>query len=91
MIIGRDGPAKLAEQLRCRDGGGDVHLVGGPRTIRAFQELGALDRLETLVLPVLLEAGIPLCPPGTPKAPLGLLRANRSFPDGTVELVYAPR
>ena len=54
VIIGRDGPAKLAEQLRSRGSGGDVHLVGGPRTIRAFQELGELDRLEILVLPVLL-------------------------------------
>ena len=90
VIIGRDGPAKLAEQLRSRGSDGDVHLIGGPRTIRAFQELGALDRLEILVLPVLLGAGIPLCPPGTPKAPLSLLRADRSFPDGTVELVYAP-
>jgi hypothetical protein len=28
----------------------DVHLVGGPRTIRAFRELGALDRLELVIL-----------------------------------------
>ena len=58
---------------------------------RAFQELGALDRLDILVLPVLLGCGIPLCPPGTPRVPLGPPRADRSFPDGTVELVYAPR
>jgi hypothetical protein len=25
--------------------GGDVHLVGGPRTIETFRTLGALDKL----------------------------------------------
>ena len=60
VIIARDGPAKLAEQLRSRGSGGDVHLVGGPQAIRAFQELGALDRPGILVLPVLLGSGIPL-------------------------------
>ena len=80
VIIARDGPAKLAGQLRSRGSDGDVHLVGGPRTIRAFQEIGALDRLEILVLPVLLGDGVPLSPPGTPQVLLGMLRADRSFP-----------
>jgi dihydrofolate reductase len=44
----------------------DVHLVGGPRTIRAFRELGALDRLELVILPLLLGEGIALSPPGVP-------------------------
>jgi dihydrofolate reductase len=83
-------------------------LVGGPRTIRAFHELGALDRLEIVVLPILLGAGIPLSPQGTQPAPspqgtqpapspqgtqlvsLRLLLADRTFPDGSVELVYTP-
>lgn len=36
VIAARQGPADLAGQLRSRPSGGDVHLVGGPRTIRAF-------------------------------------------------------
>jgi len=40
-----------------RGSDGDVHLVGGPRTIRAFYELGALDRLEIVILPILLGSG----------------------------------
>ena len=84
-------PAALAEALRSRDGGGDVHLVGGPQTIRAFSRIGALDRLETVLLPVLLGAGIPLSPAGSPALPLRLLGADRTFPDGSVELRYAPR
>jgi len=89
-VIAVADPAVLAGRLRSRASGGDVHLVGGVRTIRAFQEAGALDRLEIVVLPVLLGQGVPLSPPGAPAVPLRLLRADRRFPDGSVELVYAP-
>jgi dihydrofolate reductase len=67
-----------------------VHLIGGVRTIRAFHEVGALDRLELVLLPILLGQGESLSPPGAPAMPLRLLRADRTFPDGSVELVYAP-
>ena len=90
VITGADGPAALAEQLRSRGSDGDVHLVGGPRTIRAFHEIGALDRLELVVLPILLGDGNPLSPRSVPPVPLRLLRADRVFPDGSAELVYAP-
>jgi dihydrofolate reductase len=90
VIVGSNGPAALAGRLRERESGGDVHLVGGVRTIRAFHEVGALDRLEIVLLPVLLGQGIPLSPPGAPRVPLRLLRADRTFPDGSAELVYAP-
>ncbi|HKB31725.1 MAG TPA: dihydrofolate reductase family protein [Streptosporangiaceae bacterium] len=89
VIVSRGGPAGLAAQLRSRGSGRDVHLVGGPRTIRAFRQIGALDRLEIVVLPILLGDGVPLSVPGTPRAPLRLLRPDRRFPDGSVELVYA--
>jgi dihydrofolate reductase len=84
-----DGPAGLLARLRTRGSDADVHLVGGPRTIRAFHELGALDRLELVILPVLLGEGIPLSPPGASRMALQLLRADRTFPDGSAELVYA--
>jgi dihydrofolate reductase len=89
VIAARGGPAGLAGQLRSRESGGDVHLVGGPQTIRAFHQIGELDRLDLLVLPILLGDGIPLSPAGSPQGPLRLLRADRTFPDGTVELSYA--
>jgi dihydrofolate reductase len=89
VVAGSNGPADLARQLRSRPSGGDVHLVGGPRTIRAFHEAGELDRLEIVVLPMLLGHGIPLSPPGAPAMPLRLLRADRTFPDGSAELSYA--
>jgi dihydrofolate reductase len=91
VIVGAGGPAELARQIRSRGSDKDVHLVGGPRTIRAFQQIGELDRLEIVVLPILLGDGIPLSPPGAGSAPLRLLRADRTFPDGSAELVYATR
>jgi dihydrofolate reductase len=90
VVVSRGGPAGLVGQLRSRASGGDVHLVGGPRTIRAIRDAGALDRLEVVLLPLLLGEGVPLSPPGTPQERLRLLRADRTFPDGSAELVYAP-
>jgi dihydrofolate reductase len=90
VVTARQGPADLLGQLRSRPSGGDVHLVGGPRTIRAFSDLGALDRLELVVLPMLLGEGLPLSPQGASPMPLTLLRADRTFPDGSAELVYRP-
>jgi dihydrofolate reductase len=91
VTVARGGPAGLLEQLRSRGSDKDVHLVGGPQTIQAFREIGALDRLELVHLPFLLGSGIPLSPPGSPEVPLRLLRGDRIFEDGSVELVYAPR
>jgi hypothetical protein len=50
----------------------------------------SLDRLELVVLPMLLGAGLPLSPPGAPPVPLTPLRADRTCPDGSAELVYTP-
>jgi dihydrofolate reductase len=91
VIVARGGPAGLAEQLKSRGSDGDVHLVGGPRTIRAFHEIGALDRLEIVALPILLGAGVPLSRPGAPLERLRPLGADRTFEDGSVELVYATK
>lgn len=43
--------------------GGDLHLVGGPKAIETFRQLGALDRLGLIVLPLLVGAGPQLTPP----------------------------
>jgi hypothetical protein len=65
--------------------------VGGPKTIQAFQALGALDTLEIILLPILLGGGIPLTMPGSPNLSLRLLGDRRAFPDGSVELVYSAK
>ena len=62
IVASRGGPAGLVEQLRGAGLAGDVHVLGGSRTIQAFLEIGALDQLGIVVLPVLLGKGIPLFP-----------------------------
>ena len=74
--------------MREANRGGDVHLVGGPRTIETFRQLGALDFLGLIVVPVVVGEGMQLTPA------LGLdtrliLEAERSLPTGAVEIVYA--
>jgi dihydrofolate reductase len=87
-VVTGAGVAGLVRQLRAR-GPGDVHLVGGPRTIQAFSQEGALDSLDVVVLPFLLGDGVPLWPRGTLPPRLRLRHQPRVFPDGSAELSYA--
>lgn len=88
VIVLSGGPAEAADRLRSRGSTKDVHVVGGPRTIAGLAEAGALDRLEVVVLPLLLGTGTPLSPPGTRESRLLLTGGPRTHPDGSVELVY---
>lgn len=87
-VVARGDPAELLQLMRDADFAGDVHLVGGPRTIGAFAGIGALDRLEIVVLPLLLGEGLPLSAPRTPVTRL-TLESQRTFEDGSVELAYS--
>jgi dihydrofolate reductase len=89
VITSQGGPAGLACQLRSRGSGGDVHVVGGPRTIQALSQQGALDSLDVVVLPIILGDGVPLWPHATPPPTLRLRTEPQIFPDGSVELSYA--
>src|SRR4051794_29410616 len=86
VVVERD-PLRLLEQIRERNRGGDVHLVGGPRTIETFRGLGALDKLGLLVVPVITGDGMRLSPPLSTDATLKL-ESERPLPNGVVELVY---
>lgn len=87
-VIAAPSASELHSLMRQRGSDGDVHLVGGPKTIAAFHEVGALDRLEVVVLPILLGEGVPLSRPGAAFTRLGF-QSQRQFPDGSVELVYS--
>jgi dihydrofolate reductase len=87
-VVTDSDPARLLEKLRAANRGGDVHLVGGPRTIETFRALGALDTLELVVLPLLFGGGMRLTPSLDPGAGLTLER-SRALPGGSVEIVYA--
>ena len=87
-VVSDSDPERLLEKLRAANRGGDVHLVGGPRTIETYRALGALDTLELVVLPLLFGAGMRLTPSLSPDTGLRLER-ERALPGGSVEIVYA--
>jgi dihydrofolate reductase len=87
-VVSDSDPSRLLEKLRAANQGGDVHLVGGPRTIETFRALGALDKLELIVLPLLFGAGMRLTPSLSAETALTFER-ERALPGGSVEIVYA--
>jgi dihydrofolate reductase len=89
VVAANGGPAALVEQLRGAGLTRDVQVLGGPRVIRALLEMGAIDELGLVVLPILLGEGVPLFAADAVRRPLRLER-QRAFPDGAVELVYLP-
>src|SRR5947199_991695 len=86
VVIDGD-PERLLERLRESNQGGDVHLVGGPRTIETYRALGALDKLGLIVLPLLIGEGLRLTPSLSTDAKL-TLESERSLPGGSVVLVF---
>ncbi len=86
VVIDSD-PARLLQKLREANQGGDVHLVGGPRTIETFRALGALDKLGLIVLPLLMGEGMRLTPSLSTDTELRL-ESEHALPGGSVEIVY---
>jgi dihydrofolate reductase len=87
VVIDSD-PGRLLEQVREANRGGDVHLVGGPRTMETFRALGALDKLGLIVLPLLIGEGMRLTPSLSTDAGLAL-ESEHALPEGAIEIVYA--
>jgi dihydrofolate reductase len=87
-VVTDSDPQRLLDKLRAANRGGDVHLVGGPRTIETFRALGALDKLGLIVLPILLGDGMRLTPALSTETRL-TLESERPLPGGSVEIVYA--
>jgi dihydrofolate reductase len=87
-VVTDTDPARLLEKVRAANRGGNVHLIGGPRTIETFRTLGALDKLELVVLPLLFGAGMRLTASLSPDTSLTFER-ERALPGGSVEIVYA--
>jgi dihydrofolate reductase len=87
-IVTDSDPARLLDKLRAANRGGDVHLVGGVRTIETFRALGALDKLGLLVLPFFVGEGMRLTPSISTDTGLVLEDAH-ALPEGAVEITYA--
>jgi dihydrofolate reductase len=87
-VVTDNDPTRLLEKVREANQGGDVHLVGGPRTIETYRALGALDKLHLVVLPLFLGDGMRLTPSLSVEMELTFER-ERALPGGSVEIVYA--
>jgi dihydrofolate reductase len=87
-VVLESDPKSLLERMRATNSGGDVHLVGGPATIEAFREIGALDKLEPVLLPILLGEDMRLTSGLSVDAQLSFER-ERALEGGAVEVVYA--
>jgi dihydrofolate reductase len=88
-VICNSDPAALLDSIEAVNEGADVHLVGGPATIEAFRAIGALHKLELVVLPLMLGGGVRLTPALHPDTILHY-ESQRELPGGSVEIVYAP-
>jgi dihydrofolate reductase len=86
-VVVESDPEVLLERVREANRGGDVHLIGGPRTIETYRRLGAIDEFGLVVLPILTGEGMQLTPSIKADGRL-TLRSQRELPRGAVELVY---
>ena len=88
QVVVEADPRRLLDRLNDDTGGGDVHLIGGPRTIETFRRLGALTEIRLLVLPILIGTGRRLTPEVDTSAGFDLQEV-REWPAGVVELRYS--
>ena len=86
-IVTDSDPAALLAKVRRANKGRDVHLVGGLQTIETFLQIGALDQLGLLVLPIFLGGGRRLTESVSTETELTLAEV-RPLPEGAVDLVY---
>jgi dihydrofolate reductase len=86
-VVIDDNPARLLERLRGENNGGDVHLVGGPKTIETYRALGALDEFRLMLLPIFVGKGRQFTPELSVDIALTLTE-TRAWPNSVVELIY---
>src|SRR3954471_9613938 len=59
-VVVEGDPQRLLDRVRQASRGGDVHLVGGPTAIQTFHDLGAIDQLGVIEVPVEVGEGLRL-------------------------------
>jgi len=80
-------PLELVRSLDASGSDGDCWLIGGGRTIGAFEELDVIDQYEIFVMPVVLGGGVPLFAAPYPPRTLQLLSV-KAWDNGVVRLLY---
>lgn len=79
--------ARLVAELR-ESKTGDVWVAGGAKALRAFMDLGAVERFDLFVMPLLLGRGRKLFEESDRTGRLTLLAA-KTYINGVVRLSYA--
>jgi dihydrofolate reductase len=87
-VIVDDDPEGLLRRVRDANRGGDVHLIGGPRTIETYRRLGAIDEFGLVVLPLFAGPGGMQLTPALTAGHRLTLKSHRALPKGAVELLY---
>ncbi len=77
---------QLVAELR-GESGKDIWVIGGGQTARSCLEVGALDRIEVHVMPIVLGSGRPLFGALRQKAPFAL-EESKTYENGVVYLSY---
>ena len=85
-----DGAEALASHLKGMGLKGDVWLLGGPESIKAFRDIDCVDEYQIYTIPVLLGSGIPLFMGSGGATQLRLIDSHM-FRDGVVKLTYRPK
>ncbi len=85
-VVDSDAVATVAG-LRAESGDGDIWLFGGGALFASLLAAGQVDSVEVTVVPVLIAVGVPLLPPGGPRATLAL-EGTHTYPSGMVTLRY---
>ena len=88
VTVVADDAAGVVAALRAEPGDGDIWLFGGGDLFGSLLAAGQVDTVEVTVVPVLLGGGLPLLPPGGPRAALTLTRTH-TYPSGMVSLIYS--
>ncbi|TVT30859.1 riboflavin biosynthesis protein RibD [Amycolatopsis rhizosphaerae] len=88
-VVTASDPERLLELMREAGLDGDVHLVGGQRTLDAFVGIGAVAELGIVTVPRFMGGGVRLSIDGSAVRSWEL-RSTHPFPDGCVKHVYTP-
>ncbi len=86
ITILSSGIAEAVAALKAQPGK-DIWLMGGGVLFRDLLDAGLVDRLEVMVMPVLLGSGTPLLPEG--RRHTMHLASSRALPSGIVMLSYS--
>lgn len=86
VTICPDAVSKVTELRRMP--GKDIALFGGGELFRSLLAAGLVDRIEVVLVPVLLGEGIPLLPPPASRAKLRLRKQRLYEKTGLIGLEY---